>query len=61
MEQLNNQDFAKYFKEGSITRRYLEREQEQAQENKKDTEAPKALRVELLNDLNYLVNERIYQ
>ena len=51
----------KMFAEGSPTYNKLKREQEQTQEKKKDIEPPKALRVELLNDLNHLVNERIYQ
>jgi hypothetical protein len=51
----------KMFVEGSPTHRKLKREQEQAQEKKKDIDAPKALRVEALNDLNHLVNKRIYQ
>jgi len=51
----------KMFAEGSRTYIKLKREQEQTQEKKKNTEAPEALRVERLNDLNHLVNERIYQ
>tara|TARA_R100000742_G_C4225534_1_gene48254 strand:+ start:216 stop:674 length:459 start_codon:yes stop_codon:yes gene_type:complete len=51
----------KMFVEGSPTHRKLKREQEQTQEKKKDIDAPEALRVERLNDLNHLVNERIYQ
>ncbi len=51
----------KMFAEGSPTYNKLKREQEQTQEKKKDIDAPKALKVELLNDLNHLVNERIYQ
>ena len=51
----------KMFAEGSPTYNKLKREQEQTQEKKKDTEAPKALRVEALNNLNELVNERLYK
>ena len=51
----------KMFVEGSPTHRKLKREQEQAQEKKKDIDAPKGLRVERLIDLNELVNERLYK
>ena len=61
MEQLNNLDLSECFKEGSPTHRKLKKQQEQSQEKKKDIDASKALRVEFLNDLNELVNKRIYQ
>lgn len=61
MEQLNNLDLSECFKEGSPTHRKLKKQQEQSQEKKKDIDASKALRVESLNDLNDLVNKRIYQ
>lgn len=61
MEQLNNLDLSECFKEGSPTHRKLKKQQEQSQEKKKDIDASKALRVESLNDLNELVNKRIYQ
>ena len=51
----------KMFAEGSPTYNKLKREQEQTQKKKEDKEAPKALRVESLNNLNELVNKRIYQ
>ena len=51
----------KMFAEGSPTYNKLKREQEQTQEKKKDIDAPKALRVESLNNLNELVNERLYK
>ena len=51
----------KMFVEGSPTYNKLKREQEQTQEKKKDIDAPKALRVESLNNLNELVNERLYK
>ena len=61
MEQLNNLDLSEYFKEGSPTHRKLKKQQEQTQENKKDIDTPRTLRVTSLNNLNELVNERIYQ
>ena len=51
----------KMFSEGSPTYLKLKREEEQRQEKKKDIDAPKALRASSLNDLNELVNKRIYQ
>ena len=51
----------KMFAEGSPTYNKLKKQQEQSQGKKKDTEAPKALRVEALNNLNELVNERLYK
>ena len=61
MGQLKNIDLSECFKEGSPTHHKLKKQQEQTQEKKKDIDAPEALRVERLNDLNHLVNERIYQ
>ena len=61
MEQLNKLDLSECFKEGSPTHHKLKKQQEQSQEKKKDIDASKALRVESLNDLNDLVNKRIYQ
>jgi len=61
MEQLNNLDLSECFKEGSPTHLKIKKQQEQSQEKKKDIDASKALRVEFLNDLNDLVNKRIYQ
>ena len=51
----------KMFSEGSPTHRKLKKQEEQTQSNERDIDAPEALRVERLNDLNHLVNERIYQ
>ena len=61
MEQLNNLKLSKYFREGSQTYLKLKKQQEQTQSNKGDVDASRGLRVESLKDLNYLVNERIYQ
>ena len=61
MEQLNNLDLSECFVEGSQTYLNLKKQEEQTQEKKKDIDASKALRVESLNDLNDLVNKRIYQ
>ena len=61
MEQLNNLYLSECFKEGSPTHRKLKREQEQTQEKKKDIDASIGLRASSLNDLNDLVNKRIYQ
>ena len=51
----------KMFVEGSPTHRKLKRQQEQTQSNQRDVDASKGLRVESLNNLNELVNKRIYQ
>ena len=61
MEQLNNLDLSKYFVEGSSTYRKLKKQQEQTQSNERDVDDSKTLRVAALNDLNELVNKRIYQ
>jgi plasmid maintenance system antidote protein VapI len=61
MEKLSNLKLSKYFREGSQTYLNLKKQEEQTQEKKKDIDASKALRVESLNDLNELVNKRIYQ
>ena len=61
MEQLNNLDLSKCFVEGSSTHRKLKKQQEQTQSNERDVDASKGLRAASLNDLNELVNKRIYQ
>ena len=60
MEQLNNLDLSECFKEGSPTHRKLKK-QVQTQSNERDVDDSKTLRVAALNDLNELVNKRIYQ
>ena len=61
MEQLNNLDLSKCFKEGSPTHHKIKKQQEQTQSNERDMDASKGLRATSLNDLNHLVNKRIYQ
>ena len=61
MEQLNNLDLSECFKEGSPTYNKLKKQQEQTQSNERDVDASRGLRVESLNNLNELVNKRIYQ
>ncbi len=61
MEQLNNLDLSECFKEGSPTHRKLKKQQEQNQSNERDVDASRTIRVTSLNDLNELVNKRIYQ
>ena len=51
----------KMFAEGSPTYNKLKKQQEQTQSNERDVDASRGLRVESLNNLNELVNKRIYQ
>ena len=51
----------KMFAEGSPTYNKLKKQQEQTQNNKRDVDASRGLRASSLNDLNQLVNKRIYQ
>ena len=51
----------KMFSEGSPTHRKLKKQQEQSQSNERNVDDSKGLRVVSLNDLNELVNKRIYQ
>ena len=51
----------KMFSEGSPTYNKLKKQQEQTQSNERDVDASRGLRVESLNNLNELVNKRIYQ
>ena len=51
----------KMFAEGSPTHRKLKKQQEQTQSNERDVDASRGLRASSLNDLNQLVNKRIYQ
>ena len=59
MELFNNHILSECFKEGSQTHLKLKK-QEQPQSNERDVDASKTLRVAALNDLNDLVNKRIY-
>jgi len=61
MEQLNNLDLSEIFKEGSPTHQKLIKQKERTQSNAMDVDTSKTLRVVSLNDLNELVNKRIYQ
>ena len=61
MKQLNNIDLSECFKEGSTTHLKLNKQQEQTRSNERDIDDSKTLRVAALNDLNELVNKRIYQ
>ena len=61
MEQLNNLDLSECFVEGSETHQKLKRMKKETQSNERDVDASKTLRVAALNDLNELVNKRIYQ
>ena len=61
MERLNNLDLSECFKEGSPTHHKIKKQQEQTQSNERDVDDSKTLRVAALNDLNELVNKRIYQ
>jgi len=51
----------KMFAEGSPTYNKLKKQQEQTQSSERDVDASRGLRVESLNNLNELVNKRIYQ
>ena len=51
----------KMFAEGSPTYNKLKKQQEQTQSNERNVDASRGLRVESLNNLNELVNKRIYQ
>ena len=51
----------KMFAEGSPTYNKLKKQQEQTQSNERDVDASRGLRVESLNNLNELVNERLYK
>ena len=51
----------KMFAEGAPTYNKLKKQQEQTQSSERDVDASRGLRVESLNNLNELVNKRIYQ
>ena len=61
MELFNNHTFSECFVEGSETHQKLKRMKKETQTNEIDVDASKTLRVESLNNLNELVNMRIYQ
>ena len=61
MEIFNNQILSECFVEGSETHQKLKKMKKETQSNERDLDSSKGLRVEYLNDLNHLVNKRIYQ
>ena len=61
MELFNNNILSECFVKGSETRQKLKRMNEETQSNERDLDASKTLRAVSLNDLNELVNKRIYQ
>ena len=61
MEQLNNLDLSECFKEGSQTAQKLKRMNKGKSEEQTDVGDSKTLRETSLNNLNDLVNKRIYQ
>ena len=61
MELFNNHILSECFVEGSETHQKLKRMKKETQTNEIDVDASKTLRVESLNNLNELVNMRIYQ
>ena len=61
MELFNNHILSECFVEGSETHQKLKKMKKETQSNERDLDSSKGLRVEYLNDLNHLVNKRIYQ
>ena len=61
MELFNKHILSECFVEGSETHQKLKRMKKETQTNEIDVDASKTLRVESLNNLNELVNMRIYQ
>ena len=61
MEQFNKHILSECFVEGSETHQKLKKMKKETQSNERDVDASKTLKVESLNNLNELVNMRIYQ
>ncbi len=61
MELFNNHILSECFVKGSETHQKLKQIKKETQINERDVDASKTLRVESLNNLNELVNMRIYQ
>ena len=61
MELFNNNILSECFVKGSETHQKLKRTNKETQSNERDLDASKTLRAVSLNDLNELVNKRIYQ
>ena len=61
MELFNNHILSECFVEGSETHQKLKRMKKETQSNERNVDASKTLRAVSLNNLNELVNKRIYQ
>ena len=61
MELFNNHILSECFVEGSETHQKLKKMNKETQSNERDVDASKTLRAVSLNNLNELVNKRIYQ
>ncbi len=61
MELFNNHKFSECFAEGSETHQKLKQMKKGTQNNERNVDASKTLRAVSLNNLNELVNKRIYQ
>ena len=61
MELFNNHILSECFVEGSETHQKLKKMKKETQSNERDLDASKTLRAVSLNNLNELVNKRIYQ
>ena len=61
MELFNKHILSECFVEGSETHQKLKRIEKESQINERNVDASKTLRAVSLNNLNELVNKRIYQ